>query len=317
LKLNQIIKSRILFRKENHFSALPGRRLLSGPTAEAGPACSAPAPASASARALARARSPRQRDRPWQTAHAAWRPHAGDAPRVAVVAPRSRTVSAFICSARCSLPRPRAPSLPRTAIAPPPRTITGIFHLRATVPAQRTRLFPIRLATRSATSSYPPNGPPCTLLVDGKAQLSVFPRVPPSRAAELVLRHRRPRSLFLSLHHAFVFAFSTRSFCSPRLARSRPEAAAGRRRPPHRCGPGRGHAPLSPRCSPGQGGLGPKPKPGRRACFPARALGPKAVAGRLASLGRPVSNQKSEFSFFFYYLKVEMVWKMFDYSNLL
>jgi hypothetical protein len=33
--------------------------------------------------------------------------------------------------------------------------------------------------------------------------------------------------------------------------------------------------------------------------------------------GRPVCDKKNGFSFFFYYLKIEMVWKMFDYSNLL
>jgi hypothetical protein len=190
--------------------------------------------------------------------------------------PRSRTVSAFICSARCSLLRPHALSLPRTASALPPRAITGIFHLRAVVPAQRTRLLPIRLATRSTTFSSPLNGPPCTLLADGKAQLSVFPRVLPSRAAELALRHRRPRSLFLPLHHAFVFAFPTWFFCSPHLDCSRSEAVAGRRRPPHRRGPGSRDArpwsrPAPPLRSLGQGSLGPKPKPGRRACLPARA----------------------------------------------
>jgi hypothetical protein len=140
--------------------------------------------------------------------------------------PRSRTTSAFICSTRCSLLRLRALSLPRTARAPPPHAIAGIFHLRTTVPAQRTSLFPIRLATSFATSSSPPNGSPCTLLADGKTQLSVFPRAPPSRAVELVLRHRCPCSPFLPLHHAVVFAFPTRFVCSPRLTCSRPEAAA-------------------------------------------------------------------------------------------
>jgi hypothetical protein len=56
---------------------------------------------------------------------------------------------------------------------------------------------------------------------------------------------------------------------------------------------------------------------------PARLLSPrackgrKAVSGRWIPLGRPVSNKKNDFSFFFYYLKIERVWKMFDYSNLL
>jgi hypothetical protein len=75
--------------------------------------------------------------------------------------------------------------------------------------------------------------------------------------------------------------------------------------------------PAPPRCSPGQGGLGPQPKPGGAPVFPCVRTGRKAVAGRLVSLGRPVSDKKINFSFFFYYLKVEMVWKMFDYSNLL
>jgi hypothetical protein len=35
--------------------------------------------------------------------------------------------------------------------------------------------------------------------------------------------------------------------------------------------------------------------------FPARVLGPKAVAGRLVSLGRPVSDKKNWFFVFFYY----------------
>jgi hypothetical protein len=112
------------------------------------------------------------------------------------------------------------------------------------------------------------------------------------------------------LHHAIVFAFSTRSFCSPRLARSRPEAALAVGGHRIAAVPGAGiprpwTRPSPPLCSLGQGGLGPKPKPGRRACFPARALGPKAIAGRLASLGRPVSDKKNGFSFFFYYLKME------------
>jgi hypothetical protein len=58
--------------------------------------------------------------------------------------------------------------------------------------------------------------------------------------------------------------------------------------------------------------------PSRAARLPSCArTGQKAVAGRLISLGRPVSDKKIDFLFFFYYLKVEIVWKMFDYSKLL
>jgi hypothetical protein len=65
----------------------------------------------------------------------------------------------------------------------------------------------------------------------------------------------------------------------------------------------------------GQEGLGPQPKPGGSPAFPRALTGRKAVAGRLVSLGQPVSDKKIDFLFFFYYLKVEMVWKMFDYKK--
>jgi hypothetical protein len=54
-----------------------------------------------------------------------------------------------------------------------------------------------------------------------------------------------------------------------------------------------------------------------RLLSPPRALGPKTSTDRIDSLGQPVSDKKNGFSFFFYYLKMEMVWKMFDYSILL
>jgi hypothetical protein len=53
-----------------------------------------------------------------------------------------------------------------------------------------------------------------------------------------------------------------------------------------------------PRCSPGQGSLGPKPKPGGAPAFPRVRTGRKVIAGRLISLGRPVSNKKNEFFVF-------------------
>jgi hypothetical protein len=133
----------------------------------------------------------------------------------------------------------------------------------ATVPAQRPDLPPIHLATCSATSSSPPNGPPCALLVDGKAQSSFFLHAPPWSGRRARTPPPAP-SLSLSplashyrVRHPFVETMHTLdSRSGPGVGRWPTVTAALPRRW------GRRHPVATPRsppiCSLGQVGLGPR-----------------------------------------------------------
>jgi hypothetical protein len=81
--------------------------------------------------------------------------------------------------------------------------------------------------------------------------------------------------------------------------------------------PGRGHARSPPSLFARPRRPWAAAEAGRRACLPTRAHGPKSRSRPVDLAGPARSNKKNEFLFFFYYLKMEMVWKMFDYSNLL
>jgi hypothetical protein len=62
--------------------------------------------------------------------------------------------------------------------------------------------------------------------------------------------------------------------------------------------PGRGHAPLSLAVRQAKAALGQSPSRAGAPVSPRARTGRKAVAGRLISLGRPVSDKKNEFFVF-------------------
>jgi hypothetical protein len=93
----------------------------------------------------------------------------------------------------------------------------------------------------------------------------------------------------------------------PARDRKRPLAIGGHRiaEVPGAGMPGRGHAPLPLSVRWAKAALGQSPSRTGAPVSPRARTGRKAIAGRLISLGRPVSDKKNNFLFFFYYLKME------------
>jgi hypothetical protein len=237
---------------KNHFSSLAGFGLPSWPVAEsARPAPSAPPrsllrywagslvpPAPRPCRSRVDAPCPRPR----QSARAAWRPCDGE-----LAARRPRPT---IPPARAYSKRPgRSFSPPTLTLATPLFPLSknpsgrtarhSELRLRRRVPATPAHHRSIACARSSAALFPPPNKCHHPLARSGRAQFpapAAPPRTEPPRSRS---GHRRLRPSPSLSNCAFVFTLSPRWWCAPRLVRSRPEAAAGRRRPSHRRGPER------------------------------------------------------------------------------
>ena len=106
-----VFKNSLKIEFEKGFSPFTGRRLASGPPAEAGPrstpphAAPSPWPSPTRAPGLPQRRAvpvPARRARPRQDALAAWPPCAGDARRAAAPACLTLHALAFICCPRCA-----------------------------------------------------------------------------------------------------------------------------------------------------------------------------------------------------------------------
>jgi hypothetical protein len=119
-------------------------------------------------------------------------------------------------------------------------------------------------------------------------------------AAELALRSPTLSRLLISLewlHHVRLF-FVVLLLATPRLL-----ATGNGRWPSAATAPPRSRAPGWHGCGHARScwvgtALGRSPSRAGSPSFPARVLGPKAVADRLASLGRPVSDKKNWFFVF-------------------
>jgi hypothetical protein len=265
--------------------ALAGRGLTSQPAREAArPSQPRARPRDAGGPARVRSassfpsRSPRASCPPRQNAPAAWRTHAGDAPRghreprARVQLQNGRALGLPPISASL------APSLPPSSAIHrgTPLATAHHRHLRL-VPASVDRLRSIACARSSATSSSPPNGPSFALFAYGTAQSS-FPRratasVPPG----LRSAHRLPRSLSIPLTLSLGFATSSRTPCAGSLVGSWPEMAVGRRPSPRRRGQGRRRG--RPVLSHPQPPLGHRPL-GRASEWAGSPFRPRARAGR-------------------------------------
>jgi hypothetical protein len=89
----------------------------------------------------------------------------------------------------------------------------------------------------------------------------------------------------------------------------------GRQQPSARYPRRRGRLPLGSLFGPSWPWAGARAGPSRPS--PLGLLRPKAAMGQSVPVGRPSSNKKKCFLFFFYYLGREILWKMFMYSFLL
>jgi hypothetical protein len=110
------------------------------------------------------------------------------------------------------------------------------LRLRRRVPATPVHRSSIARARSSATLFPPPNERHHPLARSGRAQFlrpAAPPRTEPPRSRS---GHRRLRSSPSLSNYTLMFTVSPRWCCAPRLVRSSPETAAGRRRPSHRRG---------------------------------------------------------------------------------
>jgi hypothetical protein len=105
---------------------------------------------------------------------------------------------------------------------------TACHHLRRRVSTPANRFSLIARTPRSAISPSPPNKQQCCLSHYGKAQLSVSRTRHHGRVTELMLRPPASSLLLSPREPFFVFAISSRTWCTLYFVRSWPGMAIGR-----------------------------------------------------------------------------------------